>query len=206
MSNISDLSDTVIAKSDQLNADDLVGMDKTITVTAVSRGNAENPVVVNYQGDDGRPFKPCKTVRRILIAAWGKDGNEWVGKQAVLYCDPSVKYGGKEVGGIRISALSDIPKPLSVKLSETRGKKKEHRIEILQPEVKPPYPVEKFNEAFDAMTAKIKEGKMTAEQVITKCEMTGQLSDEQRGRIRDIESNLATDVDSLFDEDEQQGE
>lgn len=197
--NINDLSDTIIAKSDQLNADDLIN-DKMITVTNVSRGNVDNPVIVHYQNDDGRPFKPCKTVRRILIAAWGSDGNEWIGKQAVLFCDPTVVYGGKEVGGIRIRALSDIAKPLIVKLSVTRGKKKEHRIDVLQKQAKQPYPSDKFNAAINAMQSSISSGKFTPEQVITRCEATGELSDQQRQTIRDMAKQV--DADNLMDDGE----
>lgn len=184
--NISDLSSTIIAKSDQLNADDLIGGEKVITISGVSLNNlVEAPIVLHYDGDDGRPFKPCLTVRRILLAAWGKNGNDWIGKQARLYCDPAVVYAGKEVGGIRVSALSDMQKPLSVKLSVTRGKKKEHRIDVLERVQKPVYPADKFESAFDAMRQQIQDGKMTAEQVITHCEKTGTLTEEQRQAIRD---------------------
>ena len=196
--NISDLSGTIIAKSDQLNADDLIGGEKVITVAGVSLGNAENPVIVHYDGDDGRPFKPCLTVRRILLAAWGKNGNDWIGKQARLYCDPAVVYAGKEVGGIRVSALSDMQKPLSVKLSVTRGKKKEHRIDVLERVQKPVYPADKFESAFDAMREQIQTGKMTAEQVITHCEKTGTLTEEQRQAIRDAGDS----DDDFFGDDE----
>ena len=183
--NINDLSSTIIAKSDQLNADDLIGGDKIVTVTNVSIGDRDNPVIVHYDGDDGRPFKPCLTVRRILLAAWGKNGNDWIGKQARLYCDPTVVYAGKEVGGIRVSALSDMAKPLNVKLSVTRGKKKEHRIDILQRVEKPAYPADQFAAALSTIADYIQSGKMTAEQAITHCEKTGTLTEEQRQAIRD---------------------
>ena len=74
MSNdVTNLRDTIIAKSDQLNADDIIGTGITITVTAVKRGDsAEQPVVIHYQGDNGRPYKPCKTMRRVLIDSSAK--------------------------------------------------------------------------------------------------------------------------------------
>ena len=202
MNDISDLSNTIISKSDQLNADDLVGTDRVITVTGVKRGNAENPVVINYQGDDGRPFKPCKTVRRILIAAWGEDGNHWIGKQMRLFCDPTVVYAGQAVGGIRVSALSDINKPLSVKLALTRGKKKEHIINVLQPEQKPPYTPDGFKKALASAEQKRHAGELTAEQIINKCQSTRSLSDEQRKAIRDIEKAANTDPNNLMDDGE----
>jgi len=106
-----DISETILAKSDQLNADDLIGAPRRIKIIGTEQGNAENPVIVHYEGETGRPFKPCKTVRRILAAAWGVDSTVWEGQEALLYCDPSVVYAGKEVGGIRIQALTGINKP-----------------------------------------------------------------------------------------------
>lgn len=202
MNDISDLSNTIVAKSDQLNADDLVGTDRVITVTGVRRGNVDNPVVINYQGDDGRPFKPCKTVRRILTAAWGEDGNQWIGKQMRLFCDPTVVYAGQAVGGIRVSALSDISRPLSVKLALTRGKKKEHIIEVLQPQEKPAYTDDGFAKVITSAKQKIGAGELTAEQIINKCQSTRSLTDEQRAAIRDIEKAVSMDPNNLMDDGE----
>jgi hypothetical protein len=35
----------------------------------------------------GRPFKPSKTVRRIMVAAWGPDASTYAGKRMTLYRD-----------------------------------------------------------------------------------------------------------------------
>lgn len=127
-----DISDTIVAKSDQLNADDLIGGPITVKISGVNKISGDQPIVIKYEGDNGRPFKPCKTVRRILVAAWGKDASQWGGRLMTLYCDQSVKWGGQPVGGIRISHLSHIDKELSLSLSETKGKKKPHIIKPLQ--------------------------------------------------------------------------
>jgi len=120
-----DMTPTIKAKSDQLNADDLIGGPITIKITNVSKGAADQPININYDGDGGKPFKPCKTVRRILVAAWGKDGTLYVGKSMTIYNDQSVMWGGKPVGGIRISHLSDIDgESLDVSLAVTRGVKR----------------------------------------------------------------------------------
>lgn len=184
---INDLSDTIIAKSDQLNADDLVSGSRVITVVNVVRGNNENPIIIHYQGDSGRPFKPCKTVRKLLCMAWTTDGNNWIGKSMQLYRDPSVKYAGVEVGGIRVSHLSDIPSKITASLALTRGKKKQYIIDVLQPQAKPPYPAEQFSKSINAMSDMIASGTMTAEQVINKCEQTGALTDDQKQTIRGME-------------------
>lgn len=198
MNNVTNLRDTIIAKSDQLNADDLIGINKVITITGVTRGNVENPINVHYQNDDGRPWKPCKTMRRLLIHAWGENGNDWTGQAIELYRDPTVRYAGKEVGGIRIANMTGINKPLTIMLTATRGKKNEYKVGILQPQQKQPYPQDKFDGAFEAMKGQIENGKMTAEQVIAKCEQTGLLSSEQRQKIRECTPDEENNIDDVF--------
>lgn len=132
MDNINNLSDTIIANSDRLNAEDLISGGIVITVTGVSRGNNDSPIIINYQNDNGKPFIPCKTVRKLLVFAWGEDGNAWVGRGMALYNDPTVKWAGKAVGGIRISHLSHINKNIEISLTATRGKKALYKIGVLQ--------------------------------------------------------------------------
>lgn len=129
---ITDLRHTVVPKSDQLNAEQLLTSDLTITVTDVRvGGGADQPVSIHYQHDDGRPFKPCKTMRKLLIFAWGEDGRRWIGKSMTLFNEPSVKFGGEVVGGIRISHLSDIERDIAISLTSTKGKKAQHFVKRL---------------------------------------------------------------------------
>ncbi len=129
---IEDLRPTIIPKSDQLNAEQLLGGPMTVTVSDVKVSDSgEQPVVVHYLGENGRPFKPCKTMRKVLIHAWGKDGRQWIGRAMTLYNDPSVKFGGDDVGGIRISHMTDIDRDVKVSLTSTRGKKAKYEIKRL---------------------------------------------------------------------------
>lgn len=130
--NISDLSSTIVPRSDQKNAEELLGGPQTITVTDVRIGTDEQPVVIHYDGEDGRPYKPGKTCRKILIFAWGEDGRNWIGKSMTLFNDTAVRFGGMAVGGIRISHLSDIDGPINVSLTATKGKKAQHTIQPLE--------------------------------------------------------------------------
>lgn len=126
---VDDLSPTIIPKSDQLNADQLLSGPITIKIADVSVGKTdEQPVVVSYHGDDGRPYLPCKTMRKLLIHAWGADGTKWVGRSITLYNDRSVRYGGDEVGGIRISHMTDIERDIRISLISTRGKKTKYEV------------------------------------------------------------------------------
>lgn len=111
-------------KTDQLNAEDLLTGPITVTVEGVENGNKEQAVFVAI-GEGRQPFKPCKTVQKLLHFAWdtGGDPNQWVGKSLTLYHDPEVKNRGEVVGGIRVSHVSHIREPMTCKLTETRGKR-----------------------------------------------------------------------------------
>lgn len=133
-----DITPFIQAKSDQLNADDLIGGPITARIVNVKvTGGDQQPVTVEL--DQGKPWKPCKTTMRVLAALWGPRAGEWVGRSVRLYRDPSVKYGGVEVGGIRISGMSHIDKPKVLTLSSSKKTKTEYRIEVLKdaPQARP---------------------------------------------------------------------
>lgn len=123
MNDIVDMSQFVEAKSDQLNADDLIGGPRTVTITRVVGTGGDQPVSIHFQGDNGKPFKPCKTIRRVMIGVWGRFANEYVGRSMTLYRDDKVTFGGLETGGIRISHMSHIEKEAVVVVMKTKGKK-----------------------------------------------------------------------------------
>lgn len=126
-----DITPFIQAKSDQLNADDLIGGPITARITNVRvTGGDQQPVTVEL--DEGKPWKPCKTTMRVLAALWGPRAGEWVGRMVRLYRDPAVRYGGVEVGGIRISGMSHIDKPKVITLSSSKKTKTEHRIDVLR--------------------------------------------------------------------------
>jgi hypothetical protein len=123
-----DITSTLEAKSSQLNTDDLIAGAITITITKVTAGNAEQPVAVSFEGDGGKPWYPCKSMRRVLVAAWGADALQYVGRRVTLFRDPSVIYGGIAVGGIRVSHLSHLDGPLSIALTVTRQKRSPYKV------------------------------------------------------------------------------
>lgn len=122
---MTDLSKTIEAKSDQLNSDDLMGgKEITIKITKVSAGSVEQPIEINYEGDGGKPYKPGKSMRRVLVEAWGADGSKYIGRSLTLYRDPDVKWAGMAVGGVRIKAMSNIDRQLTMALTASKGNKK----------------------------------------------------------------------------------
>lgn len=128
-----DMSAFVIPKSDQMNSDDLIGGPVTVTISRVAgTGNADQPVAVSYDGDNGKPFKPCKSMRRVMISAWGVDASQYVGRSMTLYRDPKVAFGGMEVGGIRISHMSHMERDLVMALTVTKAKRAPFVVKVLK--------------------------------------------------------------------------
>ena len=127
---MSTLAEALAPKSDQLNADDLIPGPRTIKITGAKIAKSERQlrITLNYEGDNGKPFKPCKTMGRAMVMVWGiTDDNfeeQFVGKSLRVYRDPEVKFGDQgAVGGIRISHMSHIDSPKTVKLTVSQGKK-----------------------------------------------------------------------------------
>ena len=130
-----DMSTTITPKSDQLNADDLIGGPLVIKVTRVSAnpgGNgADQPVNVYFEGDGNKPFRLCKSMRRVMVAIWGKDASQNSGRSMKIYRDPEVTWGGMKVGGIRISHMSHMDKPEVMALTATQKQRKPYRVDPL---------------------------------------------------------------------------
>jgi hypothetical protein len=125
-----DMSDTIAPKSDQLDAVDLLGGDRTFTIERISRNNDEQPFNFHLAGFP-RPWRPNLSMRRVLMSCWGPDAATYVGRRVTLYCDPDVEFGGAAVGGTRIRALSHIDKPKQVPLLVKRGKSKVYTVQPL---------------------------------------------------------------------------
>lgn len=132
MSEAFDMTESIAPRSDQLNAEDLLTGPRTVTITDVKRGTDEQPVnIVTAEFGPGRPYKPSKTMRRVLVAAWGPDASVYVGRRLTIYRDPEITFGKDKVGGIRISALSHIPSKLQLALTVTRGRRAPFVVEPL---------------------------------------------------------------------------
>jgi hypothetical protein len=131
-----DITKTVEPKSDQLNYDDVASHPLTVTIVEVKAGPPDQPVELHNAEYPGRPYKPGKSMRRVLIAAWGTEASVYVGRKITLYGDPTIKFGKDAVGGIRIRALSHITEPLTIALTVTRGSRKPFTVQPIAPDEK----------------------------------------------------------------------
>lgn len=155
---MTDMMSAIAPRSDQLNSDDLVAGPRTIRITGVDIKAGEQPISVHFEGDNGKPWKPCKTTARLMVAAWGPDASQYKGRSLTLYRDPTVKWAGLEVGGIRISHMSHIDNDMIYAATVTKGKRAPIKVKPLKADVAPlkvvtpePEPDAPQGDAFDLL-------------------------------------------------------
>lgn len=117
------ITDTIVPNSAQINAEDLLSAPVTVTITEVERGSTEQPVFIHVAEFPGRTYRPGKSMRRVLVAAWGAEASAYKGRRLTLFNDPTIRFGKDVTGGIRISHMSHLEKPLTVALTVTRGRR-----------------------------------------------------------------------------------
>jgi len=140
MTNPIDITASLAAKSDQINAGDLA---ETITRT-VARvqydQNSDQPVTVHMT--EGKPWRPSKGMRRVLAQVWGSDAGKWAGNVVALFNDPGVLWAGKKAGGIRISAMSGLTRSQDFPVKINRTKVQIYRIEPIKIAAPAPAPAQ----------------------------------------------------------------
>lgn len=143
-----DIARAIEPRSDQQNYDDMHAGPRTVTVTEVDR-DKEQRVSIHLAEYPGRPFKPSKTNLRLIAKAWGTEAADWTGRRMTLAGDPTVKFGGQQVGGIRVVALSHIDAAFTASLTTTRGKRAPYKVDVL-PDAPPAPPVPEFQSVDEA--------------------------------------------------------
>jgi hypothetical protein len=128
-----DLSTYAAPKSDQMNAEDLLSGPLTVTIVGVRETGSEQQPIAIRLAEFPREWKPSKTAIRVLIAGWGRETEPYAGRRLTLFRDPTVKWAGEPIGGIRISHMSHLKdgKRFAVYLAESQKKRAPTVIEPL---------------------------------------------------------------------------
>lgn len=91
---------------------------KLVTIKGFSQANAgrddapDMKWTMSFREFD-KPMVMNSTNLQLAAQALGSDDTDnWIGKQVVLYNDPSVQFQGKLIGGIRIRAPKKRPAPV----------------------------------------------------------------------------------------------
>lgn len=170
-------------KSDQLNYETFLTGPQTFTVSKVTPGDRDHPVFIHMNECPATPYKPSKGMLKCIAQpdGWGDKSSQWVGKSITLYGDPTVIYGGVEVGGIKVAALSDINGDYETLISARRGVRKPHIIKKIVIQM---YDDQKFVANLPAWLKLIADGKATTDQIIARVEQSGALTEEQKNAIK----------------------
>lgn len=124
------MTDSLAAKSDQLNAVDLA-VPRTFTIESVTRGSADQPFNFNLAELPGKPWRPSKGMRRVITHGWGPKVGTYVGRRVTLWCNPEVKWAGAPVGGIQVSHMSGIGQPFTMPLRISQKQTAQYTVEPL---------------------------------------------------------------------------
>lgn len=131
-----DVSAALVAKSDQLNAADLTGGPIVVRIESIRRSTGQADMEKQpYElviTAPWKPWRPCKTMLRLLAALWGTNGAKWTGHTIRLHRDPDVTFGKDEVGGIRMDG-ADVAKATTITLPVRRGQVKRYTVEPIPP-------------------------------------------------------------------------
>lgn len=189
-----DIGDTIAPDSDQLDAIDLRSSGpQTFTITRVVVKAGDQPVDVHL-AEFPRPWRPGKSMRRVLDGLWGPSaGGAYEGRRVLLFCDDRVRFGGDAVGGIRIKAMSHIgDKKRGVSLIVTRGQVRVYTVDPLPDEAAKP--VEPTAEQVSASTDR------AALQAMWKASGP-QRRKEIEARVAELDNPPADDGDPSFPEE-----
>lgn len=126
-----DMTESIQPRSDQINADSLIGGPQTYTIEKVTEGAAEQPFDFHLIESPGRAYRPSKSMRRVIVEAWGPKTENYAGKRLTIYRNPETRFGRDKVGGLEISHLSHIDGPMEINLTATRGKRRPFTVQPL---------------------------------------------------------------------------
>jgi hypothetical protein len=107
----------VPSKSDYLKKDD-VGEDGVILTikgfkyeTIEGDNGEEQKLAMYFMEEDYKPMVVNRTNAQLLsIATGAANAGDARGKQVVVYNDPTISFGGKVTGGLRIKKVAGAPK------------------------------------------------------------------------------------------------
>ena len=190
---IIDVSGFTAAKSDQINADDLIaGPIRVRIARVVMHKRAEQALEITLEGIP-KVWRPCKTMGKVMSAVWGENAAKWCGECLELYRDPTTTWAGAAVGGIRISAVSKAG--FEGRLNLTKGKKAPFVIRMFtpaevaaigQPQEQPPA----VDDAADLADFRAAIKDLLASKATTKEAINGLLSDGGYQKLDDIPATM----------------
>lgn len=123
MAKIGEMIDSKYLKQSDVEEDTVVTVDKVGKANVAREGDEpEYKWLIRFKEFKKPMVLNSTNIKRLAKACDSEDTDEWIGKQAILYVDPDVEFGGNVVGGIRIRAHRQEKQPRQVQQAPTGGK------------------------------------------------------------------------------------
>ena len=107
---IAQMVESKYLKQSDLEDDTLVTIKKVGQANIAKEGEpVDMKWMIRFEEFD-KPMVLNRTNITLLGNFCGEDTDDWIGKQAVLYNDESIQYGGKVTGGLRFKRVKPAPK------------------------------------------------------------------------------------------------
>jgi hypothetical protein len=101
---------------DDVGEDGLILTIKGFKTETLKHDEGEEDKIVMYFNENVKPMVLNRTNSQLVgVATGARSAGEARGKQIVVYNDPTVSYGGKITGGLRIKKVSGAPKQAPVR-------------------------------------------------------------------------------------------
>ena len=122
----------MVRKTDQWNNEDFAAWSRVFTISHVTEGKEQVPYDIHFTDGEGKCWRPSNGMLELLMHTWGDDTQAWAGRRVELFQDATVKIGRDVVGGIRVRSISHINKPMSPRITVSRGTKKPYTVQPLE--------------------------------------------------------------------------
>jgi hypothetical protein len=103
--------DSKYLSKEDVGEDGLILTVKGFTMETMKGDNGDEDKVVMHFMEDMKPMILNRTNSQLISVATGaKVAGEARGKQIIVYNDPTISFGGKITGGLRIRKITGAPK------------------------------------------------------------------------------------------------
>lgn len=114
--------DSKFLSKEDVGEDGLILTIKGFTVETMKGDDGEESKVVMHFEEDLKPMILNRTNSQLIAVATGaKVAGEARGKQIIVYNDPTISFGGKITGGLRIRKITGSPKAAPVRASQAES-------------------------------------------------------------------------------------
>lgn len=104
-------SESKYLRKDDVGEDGMVLTIKGFRYESIKNDDGEEDKTIMYFVEDVKPMVLNKTNASLIPVVTGaRTAGEAKGKKIVVYCDPTVSYGGRVTGGLRIKKIPGAPR------------------------------------------------------------------------------------------------